>query len=47
MDTNKKTTANKIKEFIRVRINNDIVLTVNDITDFQYWKSVYPNASIL
>lgn len=47
MSTNNDTAKKRIKDFIRVRINSEIILTVNNIADFKYWKSVFPNASIL
>ena len=36
-----------LKQLIKVRVNKQIELTVNSITDFKYWKQVYPQASIV
>mgnify|MGYP003574026150 CR=1 FL=1 len=47
MSINNNSTKKRIGEFIRVRINSDIILTVTNIADFKYWKTVFPNASIL
>ena len=37
----------KLKQLIRVKVNQQIELTVNSIADFKFWKQVYPQASIV
>ena len=36
-----------LKQLIKVKINKHIELTVNSISDFKFWKQVYPQASIV
>ncbi len=36
-----------LRQLIKVKINEDITLTVKSIADFKIWKLVYPNASIV
>tara|TARA_R110002050_G_scaffold141251_2_gene266349 strand:- start:53388 stop:53543 length:156 start_codon:yes stop_codon:yes gene_type:complete len=43
-----KTKKNKtLKEIIKVKIDNNIVFNVKSISDFKFWKSVYPQAAIV
>ena len=36
-----------LRELIKVKIDENITLTVKSITDFKIWKLVYPDACIV
>lgn len=37
----------QLTEIIKVRISKGIIFQLKSIQDFMYWKSVYPDASII
>lgn len=42
-----KNVTEKIKSKIRIRLDHKTVITLKDMTRFDYWKQQYPNAVII
>ena len=42
-----KNTKSTLKEIIKVRVSDGIVLQLKSISDYKIWKAVYPKAHII
>lgn len=42
-----KNVTEEIKKKIRIRLDHKTVITLKDMTRFEYWKQQYPNAVII
>lgn len=47
MNNSKETFSDKIKKRIKIRLDHKTVITLKDMTRFDYWKDLYPNAIII
>lgn len=47
MSSSNKSLAEKIKNRVRIRLDHKTVITLKDMTRFDYWKNLYPNAVII
>ena len=41
------TLAEKIKMQIKIRLDHKTIITLKDMTKFDYWKELYPNAVVI
>ena len=39
--------SNSLQNWIKVKIKDDLILTIKNISDYKYWKLVYPDAAII
>ena len=39
--------SDKLKSRIKVRLDHKTIITLKDMTRFDYWKNLYPNAVII
>ena len=39
--------SNKFQKLIKVKVKENMILTLTNLTDFKYWKSVYQDAEII
>ena len=47
MSDTKETFAQKIKNRVKIRLDHKTIITLKDMTRFDYWKDLYPNAVII
>jgi len=47
MSVTKTTLADKIKKQIKIRLDHKTIITLKDMTKFDYWKDLYPNAIVI
>lgn len=47
MKTLKENVKQTITKHIRIRLDRKTIITLKDMTHFDYWKSLYPNAMII
>ncbi|MFT5877584.1 MAG: hypothetical protein ACJA2N_000771 [Salibacteraceae bacterium] len=39
--------STKLKKKIKIRLDHKTIITLSDMTRFDYWKDLYPNAVII
>ena len=37
----------KLKNWVKIKVKENMILTLKSMTDYKYWKSVYPEAAIV
>ena len=42
-----KSITDRIKERVKIRLDHKTIITLKDMTRFDYWKNLYPNAIII
>lgn len=42
-----KSFTDKIKDRVKIRLDHKTIITLKDMTRFDYWKNLYPNAVII
>lgn len=47
MTTLKENVKKSIQKHIRIRLDRKTIITLKDMTRFDYWKSLYPNAMVI
>ena len=47
MSFSKENIKEKIVKKIKVRLDHKTIITLKDLTRFDYWKELYPNAVII
>lgn len=47
MSDTKETFAQKVKNRVKIRLDHKTIITLKDMTRFDYWKDLYPNAVII
>ncbi len=47
MSTTKESFSEKIKNKIKIRLDHKTIITLKDMTNFEYWKNLYPKAVII
>lgn len=47
MSQSSETFSEKLKKRIKIRLDHKTVITLKDMTRFDYWKNLYPNAVII
>lgn len=47
MKNSKSSIADTIKKKVRIRLDHKTIITLKDMTRFDYWKNLYPNAVII
>jgi hypothetical protein len=47
MGNSKISISEKIKKQIKIRLDHKTIITLKDMTRFDYWKDLYPNAVII
>ena len=47
MKTLKENVKDSFNKHIRIRLDRKTIITLKDMTRFDYWKSLYPNAMII
>lgn len=43
----KTSLTEKIKKQIKIRLDHKTIITLRDMTKFDYWKELYPNAVVI
>jgi hypothetical protein len=47
MSNSNSSLTDKIKEKIKIRLDHKTIITLSDMTKFDYWKDLYPQAVII
>ena len=47
MAITKKSISEAIKNRIKIRLDHKTIITLKDMTKFDYWKNLYPNAVVI
>jgi hypothetical protein len=47
MTNSNESLADKIKNKIKVRLDHKTIITLKDMTKYEYWKNLYPQAVII
>lgn len=47
MSRTKENLTDKIVKKIKIRLDHKTIITLKDMTRFDYWKDLYPNAVII
>ncbi|UTW65928.1 hypothetical protein KFE94_14905 [bacterium SCSIO 12643] len=47
MKNSKSSITDTIKKKVRIRLDHKTIITLKDMTRFDYWKNLYPNAVII
>ncbi len=47
MKNSKSSIADTIKKKVTIRLDHKTIITLKDMTRFDYWKNLYPNAVII
>ena len=47
MANSKESISEKIKNKIKIRLDHKTIITLKDMTNFDYWKNLYPQAVII
>jgi len=47
MKNSKNSIADTIKKKVKIRLDHKTIITLKDMTRFDYWKNLYPNAVII
>lgn len=47
MTNSNESFAEKIKNKIKVRLDHKTIITLKDMTKYEYWKNLYPQAVII
>lgn len=47
MSDSRNNLTDKIVRKIKIRLDHKTIITLKDMTRFDYWKSLYPNAVII
>ncbi|HLV53147.1 MAG TPA: hypothetical protein VKY29_03945 [Cryomorphaceae bacterium] len=43
----KKSAVKELKPKIKVRLDNKTIITIRDMTKFDFWKEKFPNAVVI
>lgn len=43
----KKSKIKELKPKIKVRLDNKTIITIRDMTKFDFWKEKYPDAAVI
>ena len=47
MAITKESITEAIKKRVKIRLDHKTIITLKDMTRFDYWKNLYPNAVVI
>ncbi len=47
MSNSNNSLTDKIKNQIKIRLDHKTIITLKDMTKYEYWKNLYPQAVII